>query len=122
MNCETGKIYRTAYTRKNGTQVSGACVRDVGRPGKGFRGPGKGIGTLKKGELAQFGYSQIAKLSVSERHAALRKAVEAYGSLSVWRKLNAVSVYTRRTASGTSRLFKADRDWIRATFGVKAQQ
>lgn len=120
--CGPGKIYRTAYTRKNGTRVSGACIRDVGRPGKGFRGPGKGIGTLRKGELAKFGYSQVAKLSIAERHAALRKAVEAYGSLSVWRKLNAVKVYTRRTASSASHLFKEDMDWIRATFGVKAKQ
>jgi hypothetical protein len=120
--CGPGKIYRTAYTRKNGTRVAGTCIQDRGRPGKGFRGPGSGIGTLRKGDLAQFGYARVAGLSVANRHAALRKAVAAYGSLSVWRKLNAVAVYTRRTASGVSRLFKEDMDWIRATFGLKSSQ
>lgn len=131
--CGPNKVYRTAYTRKNGTRVAGACIQDRKQallrlrrtrhvPAKGFRGPGSGIGTLRKGELAPFGYSRVAELSVSNRHAALRKAVGAYGSLSVWRKLNAVAVYTRRTASGVSRLFKEDRDWIRATFGLKSSQ
>lgn len=119
-NCASGTIYRTAYTRKNGTRVAGACIRDVGLPGKGFRGPGSGIGTLRKGELAKFGYAQVAKLTVAERRAALRKAVDAYGSLSVWRKLNAVAVYTRHMKSKVNQLFDADKKWIRATFGIKA--
>jgi hypothetical protein len=57
---------------------------------------------------------------MAARHAALAKAVKEFGSLGVWRKLNAVYVYTRRTAPEASKTFKADRDWVRATYGIKA--
>jgi hypothetical protein len=46
--------------------------------------------------------------------------MQEYGSLTVWRKLNAVYVYTRRTSPSNSRIFKEDMDWIRTTFGIKA--
>jgi len=81
---------------------------------------GEGIGKLRKGELTQFGYEHVTKLGVAERHEALKKAVAEYGSLSVWRKLNAVHVYSRRTSPESSRIFKADMDWIRKVFGIKA--
>ena len=71
-----------------------------------------GIGPLRHGLLAKFGYSHVASLSLHQRHTALEKAVKAYGSLSVFRKLNAVYVYSRKTAPSSSRIFKADRDWI----------
>jgi hypothetical protein len=59
-------------------------------------------------------------MSLESRRSALEKAVDAYGSLTVWRKLNALSVYTRRTSPATSKAAKADMDWIRATWGLKA--
>ena len=71
-----------------------------------------GIGPLRHGLLAKFGYSHVASLSLHQRHTALEKAVKAYGSLSVFRKLNAVYVYSRKTAPSSSRIFKVDRDWI----------
>jgi len=91
--------------------------RDIGAPGKGLA---KSIGPLRKGELTKFGYENVVKLSAQDRHAALKKAVAEYGSLSVWRKLNAVAVYTRRISPASSRVFQSDMDWIRATFGIKA--
>lgn len=119
-SCGKG-ILRKAYVRytKKGkhVHVPAACIPDVGAAGK-VRGPG--IGTLKKGNLVRFGYQQIATMDVSARRQALRKAVAAYGSLTVWRKLNALSVYTRRTSPATSRVAKADMDWIRTTWGLKA--
>ncbi len=121
-SCPHGKILRASYTRhtKKGKRVhvSEQCIRDVGAPGKGLR-DGPGIGPLRKGELTQFGYEHVLKLSEKDRHAALTKAVEAYGPLSVWRKLNAVAVYTRRISPASSQIFKADMDWIRLKFGIK---
>jgi hypothetical protein len=70
--------------------------------------------------LAKFGYKNVITLPVGARHKALTKAIDAYGSLSVWRKLNAVAVYTRRVSPGASAVFKADMDWIRTKFGIKA--
>lgn len=93
-----------------------SCIADRGNPGKGFAG-GKGIGPLKSGDLAQFGYTSVVSLSQGRRHLALAKAVKAYGSLALWRKLNAIYVYTRNTAPASSAIFKADRDWVRATYG-----
>jgi hypothetical protein len=91
----------------------------MGLPGKGYR-DGPGIGALRKGELAKYGYEHVTQLSVAKRHAALEKAVAEYGSLGVWRKLLAVSVYTKRTAPPSSKIFKEDMDWVRAKFGIKA--
>ena len=76
----------------------------------------KGIGTLKKGLLIKFGYQNVTQLSLQERHEALKKAIRAYGPLSVFRKLNAVYVYNRKTNPSHSRIFKIDRDWTRLQF------
>jgi hypothetical protein len=121
--CPTGKILRAAYvrvTRGKRVPVPASCIPDVGAPGKGLRSSKPGIGTLKRGNLVRFGYEKIATLDAGARHAALRKAVGAYGSLTVWRKLNALSVYTRRSSPATSRAAKADMDWVRTTWGLKA--
>ena len=107
---------RKGYTRKSGVHVKGShvrsgLIRDVGHPGKGVLGTGKpGIGPLKKGELESVGYHRTAK--ASSRHRALNKAIKKYGSLSTYRKLNAVAVYTKRTSPAASKTFKADRDWV----------
>ena len=113
--CGRGQIRRAAFTRrlaKSGkrTRVASRCVRNMGAPGKGK----KLIGTLKKGLLSKYGYK--AQNNAAERHEALKKAVKAYGALSVLRKLNAVAVYTRRTSPGVSAVFKADMKWVRASF------
>jgi hypothetical protein len=120
--CPKGKVLRAAYvriTRGRRVPVPASCIPDVGAAGKGLRS-GPGIGTLKKGNLIRFGYQKIAGMNEAARRAALRKAVAAYGALTVFRKLNALAVYTRRTSPATSRAATADKEWIRATFGLKA--
>ncbi len=123
-SCPAGYIKRASFVRytKKGkhTLVPEQCIRNVGAPGKGLPNGGPGIGSLRKGELAKFGYKNVTSMAVGARHAALTKAIIAYGSLSVWRKLNAVAVYTRRTSPGASAVFKADMNWIRTKFGIKA--
>lgn len=118
-NCPAGYIKRTSYARtaRSGRKsvVREQCIRDIGAPGKGLKG-GPGIGPLRSGELAKFGYSHVVALPVVKRHAALTRAVKAYGSLGVWRKLNAVQVYTRRLSPASSKVFKADMDWVRLHF------
>ena len=121
-NCPAGYIKRAAfvrYTRKGKhSLVREQCIRNVGAPGKGFR-DGPGIGPLRKGELLKHGYVGVTKMSVGERHKALDSAVKEFGSLSTWRKLNAVAVYSKRTAPGVSAIFKADMDYIRSKYGLK---
>jgi hypothetical protein len=120
--CSPGKILRSAYVRVSRgkrAHVPASCIPDVGAEGKGLAGS-PGIGPLKRGNLTQYGYEKVASLEEVARRQALNKAVAAYGALTVWRKLNALSVYTRRTSPATSRAVKADMDWVRATWGLKA--
>jgi hypothetical protein len=120
--CPSGTIYRKSYSRKtrSGSRISvkGNCIADVGAPGKGLRSGGPGIGPLRSGDLSQFGYEHVTDMSASRRHLALGRAVATFGALSVFRKLNAVYVYTRRTSPSSSRVFKADRDWVKTHYGV----
>jgi hypothetical protein len=74
----------------------------------------KGIGALRKGDLTQFGYH--TDLAADKRHAALKKAVEKYGALSVFRKLNAVYVYNKAKSPKSSAVFLTDRNWTKRTF------
>lgn len=121
--CPAGYIKRASYVRytKRGKHVliPEQCIKDVGLPGKGYRTE-RGIGPLRKGELSKHGYVHVNTLTVAQRRAALTNAVTEYGSLSVWRKLNAVSIYTRRASPIVSTLFKEDMNWIKNTYGLKA--
>jgi len=118
--CPSGTIMRSPYVRiRRGTRsyVAASCIPNVGAPGKGLSGSdSKGIGPLRHGDLKRFGY--VHTLTDGRRHIALAKAVASYGSLSVWRKLNAIYIYTRRTSPVSSAAFKRDRDWIKETYGI----
>lgn len=122
-SCPPGTILRSAYlqlsrkTRKR-RFVRARCIRDVGNPGKGFQGMGPGIGPLRKGDLSRFGYEHVTSMSLLKRKVALAKAVKAYGSLTVWRKLNALYVYTKNTAPESSTRFNEDRNWVKDTYGI----
>lgn len=123
--CGRGQILRGPYVRilrKSGKQtfVPAACITNRGAPGKGLSSGKPGIGPLRSGDLERFGYTQVMTLSKPRRHIALAAAVREYGSLTVWRKLNAIYVYTKRTSPISSRIFKADRDWVNATYGIQA--
>ena len=118
--CGRGQIRRSSFTRRSKSgkriHVPSQCIRNMGAPGKGKQL----IGTLKKGLLSKYGYK--TQLNISDRHDALKKAVVAYGALSVLRKLNAVAVYTRRTAPEASAIFKDDMKWVRASFEFKTNK
>jgi hypothetical protein len=116
--CPSGKIHRKSYTKKNGVHVKGACIKDVGRAGKGLPGGEPGIGKMKEGELSGVGYSLTKK--ATSRHRALNKATKKYGALSVYRKLNALSVYTKRTSPIKSKTAKADRNYLGRKHGYKS--
>ena len=121
--CPSGTIVRNPYVRiRMGKRqfVPASCITDVGNPGKGIPTGAPGIGVLRKGDLKRFGYDSVTSMSDGRRHLALAVAVKEYGSLTVWRKLNAVYIYTRHTAPASSAIFKADRDWIKEHYGIKA--
>ena len=75
-----------------------------------------GIGPLKKGDLSKFGYDKVKDMTASDRHAALSKAVAASNPLSIFRKLNALSVYLRKSSPAASAIFLMDRNWVREQY------
>ena len=122
--CPAGEIARKGYTAtrkrktvlgrmfKHGTtyRVKSHCVKDTGEPGKGV----PVIGKLKTGALTELGYHTTD--SSTTRHAALEKAVETYGKLSTFRKLNAAAVLTKTTLPTKSKTLKTDRNWVKKTY------
>ena len=92
--------------------IQAACIKNVGKPSKGP----KLFGPLKKGELAKHGYS--FRRGEAERRAALKRALNEYGALGVFRKLNAVEKLTKRAAPAASSVFRKDRNWVRSSFGT----
>lgn len=112
---------RKGYRRKDGTYVKSAVVKpavfkieDRGSPGRG-----KQLFKVKrKGALSGLGYA--VRFSEADRRIALRKAVEKYGALSVFRMLN-VQVVFRNTATEWGRIenrkrFEADMDFVERNF------
>jgi len=119
--CPPGKAPRAAYTRHvtkaNGSiqniYVKSSCVK-----GSVSRLPVNRIGPLRKGELKRFGYSY--KVPESMRHSSLRAAIKQLGALDVYRKLDAVAKLSATVNPSSSRVFTADRDWIRSHYVLKA--
>lgn len=109
-----GKLF-TVRPKKNSAYVPPQCIKDRGLPGKGVK-QGEGIGALRKGELIKYGYSY--RLADSKRQSALKKAMKSYGTLSVYRKLNAVSKLSVRTAPDASTIFAKDRNWVRNNYSL----
>jgi hypothetical protein len=110
-----GTVY-TVRPKANTITVPAACIKNRGLPGKGPR-EGEGIGKLRKGELIKYGYQY--RLSDSLRQSALKRAIKRYGSLSVYRKLDAVAKLSLRTAPDASKIFTRDRDWVAENFELK---
>jgi len=114
--CGPGQTRRQPYVRhgvSGPVRVPAACIK------KGV-GSDVRIGPIRHGDLTAFGYSDVGSLSKGEREAALRKAIAAHGSLSIWKKLNVLFIFNKNKSPGLSDLFREDRDWIQETFGLKA--
>jgi hypothetical protein len=78
----------------------------------------KRIGPLKKGRLSKFGYVHVNELTEAQRHAAIKKAVQKFGALSVWKMINVLYIYNKSHPKNRH-IFKMDRDWIKSTFGIE---
>ena len=97
MKCPEGKIMRKG----------GGCIRDLGLPGKGPK-----LFELRTGTLTQFGYE--ARKSKLARHRALMKAARSgEPPLSIFRKLNALMILTKRTQPRLSKIYMEDRDYVK---------
>lgn len=67
----------------------------------------------KRGTLGRFGYKDVQKLTVAQRHRALDLAVHAYGKTTVGRKLRLVQILNRNTRPKVSKIFGEDAEWLK---------
>lgn len=100
-----GKLY-IAHPNASDVYVPSGCVK------RAIRNKTSKIGKLRKGALLKYGYQY--RISDRLRHKALEKAIDQYGLVSVYHKLDAVAKLTAHTAPDASTIFVKDRDWIRA--------
>jgi hypothetical protein len=110
----SGTTYRI-FPKASSSVVGPKCVKNEGKPGKG---PQR-IGPLRKGELKRHGYS-ILESDDRRRHGALRRAIQSYGALGVYRKLDAVSKLMKSTHPDHAKKVAKDRNWLKAHFSIKA--
>ena len=138
--CPVYTVRRRAYTRKNGKAVRSACVplkRDTCREGEIPRVAHSRIITeggikrsvhipascvrrqslirpLHKGDLKKYGYSY--KAVEEERRTALHKAVQVYGPLTTYHKLDAIAKLSEHQYPQISHVFSRDRNWIKSEY------
>lgn len=116
--CPPNKIRRMGYSAiRNGKtyRVKPSCIKDRGAKGL-WRTIHRslGIGKLSRGDLVTLGYSHTKPTAV--RHEALDKAVKKYGRASTIRKLNAIAIYSKRTAPSRSKTYRTDRRYVQKKF------
>ena len=107
---KNGKAYRI-FPKASEMRVDSKCVKNTGSPGKG---PAL-FGPLREGDLSKHGYS--FRRTESERHAALKKAIDEYGTTDVYRKLDVIVKLFKRTKPTYSKTFKEDREWVHRQMG-----
>jgi hypothetical protein len=108
-----GKEYRI-YPEKKSVYVKASCVKDMGDPHVKTPDPGNRIGTLRKGELKKHGY--VYNKSETDRHSALKKAIQEFGTLGVYHKLDAVAKLSKFSVPEASKIFKEDREWLKSHY------
>jgi hypothetical protein len=107
-----GTLY-TVHPSKNNIVVGSTCVK--AKAVGSMR-----IGKLRKGDLIKYGYQY--RLSDRLRHAALKRAIDVYGALTVYHKIDAVAKLSVTVAPDAHHIFAKDREWIRANFKLVKQQ
>lgn len=122
---------RKPYIRSTGTLVKSAevkgaiipakCIKSRGRDEKVGLYDSKGQRVyiiLEKGSLGKHGYHNVAKLSPTQRHIALDKAIAELGGnwLSVFRKINYLAVLNKYKPE-MYKLYVSDRDYIKNKYG-----
>lgn len=71
----------------------------------------------KKGLLAKFGYHSVASMTPLARHRALMKAIRAgEPPMGLFKRLNLLMVYTKKSSPKSSKVFMEDRDWVSKKF------
>ena len=98
--------YYIAKPEKQEIHVPAMCMKDTKRNSHG-------IGKYRKGDLIKYGYSYRG--SDTNRHEALKRAMKAYGALSLYHKLDAVVKISAKHPD-IQQVFQADRNWVKSMF------
>jgi hypothetical protein len=110
--CGKGRMMRSAYTKKSGTRVKAACIKDIGTPGHGKQV----IPPLTKHLLAPYGYT--LSLSHDDRVKTIKKAIKQNNALEVMRHLNAIRTLSKNYPRNVAK-YTADIDWIHNNYFTK---
>lgn len=121
--CPKGTIPREGYVRKGytnsrgvtvkKTMVKAGCTKDVtGRGKKRSLSPAQKIGPLRKGDLSKYGYSSVKRLTASQRHMALDKALKEYPPVTMVRKLGALANLNVNKDQAISKIFRSDQKYV----------
>ncbi len=103
--------------KKNRVLVKAACVKNMARSGINYaNSTNRLVAQLKRGELARFGYQY--RNSDESRYQALIAAIDAFGPLHVYHKLDAVYKVFSVKNPQASMIFEADRDWVADNFSL----
>jgi hypothetical protein len=73
----------------------------------------KVIPPLDKDDLKPFGYHNVKELSDDARRKALKKAIQKYDALAVFRKLKALATLQKNQDKESSAIFDKDAKWIK---------
>ena len=79
-----------------------------------FKGPIKGIGPLKKGELSKHGYR--CKRYGWKKTPHFDSAVKEYGSPMILKKLGAIKTYQKNKSPQVSQLLYSNMKWLRKKY------
>ncbi len=97
--------------------VKAACVKNIAKQGINYASASNRLAAqLKRGELLRFGYQ--FRLPDENRHQALAAAIDAYGPLHVYHKLDAVAKVFAEKKPQAAIIFGLDRDWVADNFSV----
>ena len=88
--------------------VAAACVKDTRKRKAEPKATAETKG--KQGQLSKYGYS--FQKDSHERHAALRRAIEVYGPLKVFRKLDSLYRIAQSAHKTAAPILKRDRNWV----------
>lgn len=99
-------IRRKGYVRKDGTRVKSTRynAKNLGRKGRGPK-----IFTLKPGGLP--GYH--GRNSTAKRRAALRRILMNTPEQTVWHRVHALAILTKRTHPNLSRMYARNARYIK---------
>lgn len=71
---------------------------------------------LTKGSLGEYGYTHVSEMSSTARRRALAAAIRDESALSVFRKLNALSVLNKNKHPEIADIFESDKQWVKRTY------